>query len=152
MRWQQLSLRYFLAPILRVRSWCMSLSIEPPRTSQWTTGGICWSSLRLAEGIFLLGQPLPASIVIVCSWSSKYYVSPAIDPFSDHCDSSNKAQGPRSNTYSGPCPHKRYFSYFSCFGGVLAIFWVVRVFRSFSTVMQVSWHSFSFRGILVIPK
>ena len=89
MRWQQLSLRYFLAPILRVRSWCMSLSIEPPRTSQWTTGGICWSSLRLAEGIFLLGQPLPASIVIVCSWSSKYYVFLAIDLFSDH-----KAQGP----------------------------------------------------------
>ena len=31
-------------------------------------------------------------------------------------------------------------------------FWVVGVFRSFSTVMQLSWHSFSFKGILVTPK
>ena len=90
MRWQQPFLRYFLAPILPVRSWCMSLSIEPPRTSPWMTGGTSWSSLHLAEGIFLLKQPLSASTIIVCSWSSKYYVFLTINLFSNHCASSDK--------------------------------------------------------------
>ena len=72
----------------------MSFSIEPSWSSSWMIGGTPWSSLRLAKGTFLLGQPLLAIMIIVCSWSSSYFVFLAIDLFSDHCASSDKAQGP----------------------------------------------------------
>ena len=38
MQWQQLVLRYFLAPLLLVRSWCTSFSVEFPGKSLWVIG------------------------------------------------------------------------------------------------------------------
>ena len=49
MRWQQLSLRYFWAPIPLVRSWWMSLSLKLPGRSPWTlwyTFDLCLAYLR----------------------------------------------------------------------------------------------------------
>ena len=46
MRWLQLFLKYFLAPIFPVRSQCISLSIELPETSFWTTEHTFWPPPR----------------------------------------------------------------------------------------------------------
>ena len=97
MRWYQLSLRYFLAPIPLICLWHTSLSVEFPGISLWTIRYTLWSVLHLSDEIFLLSMPSLTFSFVIYSRGSESDILITVYLSSDHPTFSAKTQGPTYN-------------------------------------------------------